>query len=108
MRRVVLRHNKVLHGLTIHQLLILYVVNRLGEPTSNEIAEEYHRLTKIDMAYNFQYIMPKRLHKQGLLHAAQVKSDRGQWVYCWSLTAKGKEILKSGLALTGAFTGGRR
>jgi len=104
MRRVVLKHNKVLHGLTIHQLLILYVVDRLGDATSNEIADEYAAVTNIEMAYNFQYIMPRRLHKQGLLHASQVKSDRGQWVYCWRLTSKGKELLKSGLTLMSAFT----
>lgn len=104
MRRVVLKHNKVLHGLTIHQLLILYVVNRLGDATSNEIADEYAALTNIEMAYNFQYIMPRRLHKQGLLHAAQVQNERGQWVYCWSLTSKGRSLMESGLALMSAFT----
>jgi len=89
------------HGTTFHQAIILAILSKYGPVTSGEIATYYKKLTKIDIAYNYQYIITRRLADRGLIKAGKTKSERNQKVYRWSLTAKGRKLLSDSLKLSG-------
>ena len=88
------------HGTTFHQAIILAILKKYGPTTSGQIAAYYKELTEIDIAYNYQYIITRRLADRGLIKAGKATSPRNQKVYRWSLTAKGKKLLSDTLKLS--------
>ena len=91
------------HGTTFHQAIILAILAKYGPVTSGDIAAWYKKLTKIDIAYNYQYIITRRLSDRGLIKAGKTKNERSQKVFKWSLTAKGKKLLKDSRELCTTF-----
>ncbi|WP_432798152.1 hypothetical protein [Poriferisphaera sp. WC338] len=79
------------HGITFHQALILAVIERHQPLTSSEIAEYYRKHVKIEVAYNYQYIVTRRLSDRGLIKGKQTKKDP---VIKWEVTAAGKKLIK--------------
>lgn len=85
------------HGTTFHQTLVLAIIAAEGPITSGEIAKRYHDLTKIDVAYNYQYIITRRMADRGLIKAASGKKGD---VLRWTITAEGRRLLKGTRPLT--------
>ena len=69
------------HGTTLQQGLILGVVEKFGPLTSSEIAGHYNRLTKADVAYNYQFIVTRRMAGRGLIKSKTVTNARGQKIF---------------------------
>ncbi len=78
------------HGTTFHQTIVLAIIAREGPITSGEIAARYTELTKIDVAYNYQYIITRRMADRGLIKAVGGKK---QAVLKWSITPAGRKLL---------------
>lgn len=81
------------HGTTLQQGLILAIVSKFGPLTSSEIAAYYNRLTKADVAYNYQFIVTRRMAGRGLIRSRNVVNARGQKIFQWAITPKGKSLL---------------
>ena len=91
------------HGTTFHQAIILAILKKYGPTTSGQIAAYYKELTEIDIAYNYQYIITRRLADRGLIKAGKATSPRNQKVYRWSLTPRGRRLLENVLHLSGTL-----
>jgi len=78
------------HGTTFHQSIVLAIVAKHQPITSSQIAEQYQELTGINVAYNYQYIITRRMAARGL-----IKSTGGKKVAVlqWAPTPKGKKLL---------------
>jgi DNA-binding PadR family transcriptional regulator len=79
------------HGTTFHQSIVLGIIASDGPISSGEIAERYRELTGIDVAYNYQYIITRRMADRGLIKAA---SGKKQKVLRWQITPAGRKLLK--------------
>ena len=88
------------HGTTFHQAIILAIMDRYGPLTSGEIAVHYQEHVDTEIAYNYQYIITRRMADRGLIKAGKAKSERNQKVFRWSLTAKGRKLLKEAVKLS--------
>ncbi|QDU35297.1 hypothetical protein KS4_33780 [Poriferisphaera corsica] len=86
------------HGITFHQALILAVIEKYQPLTSSEIAQYYQKHVKIEVAYNYQYIVTRRLADRGLIRAKKTKKEP---VFKWEITAQGKKLLKEMKRLSG-------
>ncbi len=91
------------HGVTLQQGLILAIIDKHGPITSGDVAEYYAELVDAEVAYNYQYIITRRMADRGLIKSASKKNDRGQKVFQWRLTPKGKTLLKNARKLAGAL-----
>lgn len=79
------------HGTTFHQTIVLSIIAREGPITSGEIALRYAELTGIDVAYNYQYIITRRMADRGLIKASGGKK---QAVLKWTITPEGRKLIK--------------
>ena len=93
------------HGTTFQQAIILAIVDQHGPVTSGQIAEHYAETVKAEVAYNYQYIITRRMADRGLIKSKGAKNDAGQTVFQWRLTPAGRKLLnatrKLGTVLTG-------
>ena len=78
------------HGTTFHQTIVLSIIDREGPITSGEIASRYEELTGIEVAYNYQYIITRRMADRGLIKAVGGKK---QTVLKWSITPAGRKVI---------------
>ncbi|MBI1337248.1 MAG: hypothetical protein GC164_09840 [Phycisphaera sp.] len=78
------------HGTTLHQGLVLAIISKLQPCTSGEVAAEYTKLTKIKLAYNYQYIITRRMEQRGLIKQVKSKSSTA---FQWTLAPQGKKTL---------------
>jgi len=81
------------HGTTLHQGIILAIVEAQGPLTSSGIADSYKETAKVEFAYNYQFIVTRRMADRGLIKAGTTKNGKGQKVLRWSITPKGKKLL---------------
>ena len=81
------------HGTTLHQGIILAIVASKGPLTSSEIAELYKETAKVEFAYNYQFIVTRRMADRGLIKAGTTKNTKGQKVLRWMITPKGRKLL---------------
>lgn len=79
------------HGTTFHQTIVLQIIDREGPITSGEIAQRYAEMTGIDVAYNYQYIITRRMADRGLIKAVGGKK---QTVLKWAITPAGRKLIK--------------
>lgn len=79
------------HGTTFHQTVVLAIIAQEGPITSGQIAERYQELTNIDVAYNYQYIITRRMADRGLIKSAGGKNET---VLKWTITPAGRKLLK--------------
>ena len=79
------------HGTTFHQTVVLAIISKDGPITSGAIAERYQELTNIDVAYNYQYIITRRMADRGLIKSAGGKNES---VLKWAITPGGRKLLK--------------
>lgn len=79
------------HGTTFHQTIVLAIIAAEGPITSGEIAAKYQELTGIDVAYNYQYIITRRMADRGLIRSAPGKK---QTVLRWVIAPQGRKLLK--------------
>src|SRR5690606_35268633 len=78
------------HGTTFHQTIVLAIIEREGPITSGQIAERYAELTTVDVAYNYQYIITRRMADRGLIKSVGGKK---QAVLRWAIGPAGKKLL---------------
>ncbi len=78
------------HGTTFHQTIVLSIIAREAPITSGEIAARYEELTGIEVAYNYQYIITRRMADRGLIKSVGGKK---QTVLRWSITPAGRKVL---------------
>lgn len=88
------------HGTTFHQSIILAIVDRYGPLTSSEIAAHYKKLTKVEVAYNYQFIVTRRMADRKLIKPGKSKNTQQQKVFEWSITPTGKSLLKRTMGLS--------
>jgi hypothetical protein len=81
------------HGTTLHQGIILAIVAAKGSLTSSEIADSYKEIAKVEFAYNYQFIVTRRMSDRGLIKAGSTKNAKGQKVLRWGITPKGRKLL---------------
>lgn len=81
------------HGTTLQQGLILAIVQKHGPITSSEMANQYQEITGIDVAYNYQFIVTRRMASRGLIRSKFVTNSRGQRIFQWTIAPKGKKLL---------------
>lgn len=79
------------HGTTFHQTIVLAIIAAEGPITSGEIASKYQELTNIDVAYNYQYIITRRMADRGLIRSTPGKK---QSVLRWVIAPQGRKLLK--------------
>jgi DNA-binding MarR family transcriptional regulator len=79
------------HGTTFHQTIVLAIIANEGPITSGQIAERYQELTNIDVAYNYQYIITRRMADRGLIKSTGGKKER---ILKWQITPAGRKLLK--------------
>ena len=79
------------HGTTFHQTIVLAIIAAEGPITSGEIASRYQEMTNIDVAYNYQYIITRRMADRGLIRAAKNKKHT---VLHWVIAPQGRKLLK--------------
>ena len=91
------------HGSTFQQGIILAILGKYGPLTSSEIASYYDRLAKARIAYNYQFIVTRRMAEGGLIRSGHVKNTKGQRIYRWTLTPKGRKLLAGIRQLNRAF-----
>jgi predicted transcriptional regulator len=91
------------HGTTFHQSIILAIVDKHGPLTSSQIAASYKKLTKVEVAYNYQFIVTRRMADRQLIKPGKSKNAQQQRVFEWTITAKGKKLLKQTLGLSDIF-----
>ena len=78
------------HGTTLHQAIVLAIIEDQGPMTSGELATRYRERTAIEVAYNYQYILTRRMADRGLIRSVGGKRSA---VYRWRITAAGKRVL---------------
>lgn len=88
------------HGTTFHQTIVLGIIAREGPITSGEIAERYAELTKIGVAYNYQYIITRRMADRGLIKAQTKTRTPGRKkgessILKWVIAPAGKKLLQN-------------
>ena len=83
------------HGTTLQQGLILAIVQKHGPVTSSAMATHYQEITGIDVAYNYQFIVTRRMASRGLIKSKLVTNSRGQRIFEWTIAPKGKKLLNS-------------
>jgi predicted transcriptional regulator len=88
------------HGTTFHQSIILAIVQNHGPVTSSEIAAYYKKLTKVEVAYNYQFIVTRRMADRKLIKSGKAKNQQQQKVFEWTITPKGSGLLKKTLGLS--------
>ncbi len=70
---------------------IAQLSRQFGETlTSGDMAARYAELTKIDVAYNYQYIITRRMADRGLIKAVGGKKES---VLKWAITPLGRKLL---------------
>ena len=72
------------HGTTLHQGIILAIVASQGPLTSSEIADAYKETAKVEFAYNYQFIVTRRMADRGLIKPGSTKNTKGQKVLRWA------------------------
>ena len=92
--------SKQAHGATLQQALILGILGKHGSLSSSEIAAHFAELTKIPVAYNYQYIVTRRMADQGMIKPKD-GSDSKSGVFQWTLTAAGRKRLAEVRKLAG-------
>ena len=88
------------HGVTLQQGIILAIIDKLGPVTSGAVAEAYAEQVNAEVAYNYQYIITRRMADRGLIKSSGKKGS----VYEWRLTPKGKKLLGEARSLATALT----
>lgn len=78
------------HGTTFHQTIVLAIIQKEGPITSGEIASKYQELTSIDVAYNYQYIITRRMADRGLIKSVKGKRET---VLRWTIAPQGRKLL---------------
>ncbi|MEX2215407.1 MAG: hypothetical protein WD768_14840 [Phycisphaeraceae bacterium] len=83
-------NQKNAHGTTFHQAVVLSIIAKHGPLTSADVATHYIELTTIDVAYNYQYIITRRMANKGLIkHNGGKKAG----IFKWTITPRGKKLL---------------
>ena len=79
------------HGTTFHQTVVLAIIAAEGPITSGQIAAKYQEMTGIDVAYNYQYIITRRMADRGLIRSSGGKKEP---VLKWVIAPQGRKLLK--------------
>ena len=81
------------HSVTLQQALILAVLAKEGPLTSAQIADRYSELTKIKVAFNYQYIVTRRMADRGLIKTKDAPKGVKSGVFLWVTTPMGNKRL---------------